>query len=1105
MPTPINLSQDSKYSIQGRIVTMKDDIPVIDDGIVYIDGDTITAVLPSSANAPVGFYKTETLKTGGTVYPGMIELHNHLCYNTIPQWLVPKKYSNRDQWRRHPDYRTKITGPVKVLGSTEWHASALAKYVECKCLLSGTTTSQGITLQSNNGIKKYFKGVIRNVEQPMLKKLKSAKTRIADVESSKLEKFKNRLKNSSCLLLHLSEGTDASARKHFTDLFDEQNGNWAISNRLACIHANGLEPSDLKVMKNHNGSIIWSPLSNFMLYGGSLKIQAAKEEGILLALGSDWSPSGSKNLLCELKVAKILSDFHGTVFSDKELVEMTTINPAKILQWDGLLGTIGPGKIADLLVIAEQQDDVYKHFINATETEVSAVIIGGVPRCGTESFMKNFVGNFEKVKVNSKITRLLNIKNDKDNPFPDLTLKEAIERLQVGLSNMSSVVMGLYDGSIGFITGIDDNGQSAQWNIIPDEMDLPDSNVRLNLGANIEAEDFFSNSIAELADIAGDTPPLELDDLLIAGQKRFLEDLVKQKNVIKEIKEQLPPFYGITIPIPPDDAGIREVKSQEILREAEDINILKKLKGQLTKENMLLIIRQAIFLLENAYVHMSLKQRMHAANPIPRLRVLEYQIENDIDPRYHDEFEFHKEMITIFNSLRDLHTHYSLPFPYRDKYAFLPFFIEECFEDNEPVYILSRLLSNKKNEGLKEGCQILYWNGIPIRRAIQINAEQNAGSNISAQFARGIDSLTFRPLSRVLPPEEEWVELVYLDENGNRHTAEFSWQIGNVSSNAESWFSPKNALGSEIGFGFDHLTLFIQGVKKLFFANDIVKSNEQREDYYQSNLPGLFRARKLKNGIGYLRIFSFYYEDEKIFINEIIEILKWMGDETKGIIIDVRGNGGGNILASEGTLQLFSPRRINLHRSQFIDTQLTRLICKNHSPSKAWNLNLSPWNDSFNKLKQTGEQYSLAFPISDAKKMEGIKRVFFGKVVLIVDALCYSATDIFISGFKDHELGTIIGISDNIGAGGANVWTYQILQYLTMDEKTRKSASFPPLPCGASFRVAIRRLLKEEKDRGLLLEDIGVAIDKRYRMTKKDILSENADLIDYACEILKEN
>ena len=42
---------------------------------------------------------------------------------------------------------------MRVIGQTPELVPALVRYVECKCLLGGVTTSQGIQLYSNAGIR----------------------------------------------------------------------------------------------------------------------------------------------------------------------------------------------------------------------------------------------------------------------------------------------------------------------------------------------------------------------------------------------------------------------------------------------------------------------------------------------------------------------------------------------------------------------------------------------------------------------------------------------------------------------------------------------------------------------------------------------------------------------------------------------------------------------------------------------------------------------------------------------------------------------------------------------------------------------------------------
>ena len=58
------------------------------------------------------------MRVGGTVYPGLIELHNHLSYNCLQLWQVPSPFGNRGQWSSQPDYRRLISGPMQVIGKT---------------------------------------------------------------------------------------------------------------------------------------------------------------------------------------------------------------------------------------------------------------------------------------------------------------------------------------------------------------------------------------------------------------------------------------------------------------------------------------------------------------------------------------------------------------------------------------------------------------------------------------------------------------------------------------------------------------------------------------------------------------------------------------------------------------------------------------------------------------------------------------------------------------------------------------------------------------------------------------------------------------------------
>ena len=154
---PINAATDS-YALEGRIVTMAS-AGVIERGRVFIRGGVIVDVSDIKQSPPEGFARAPVVKVGGTLFPGLIELHNHLSYNAIPLWDVPKRYAHSGSWQGTDEYRAAITKPAQVLANTAGNVEALVRFVECRCLLGGVTTSQGLTLSSKQGIQSAYKGL----------------------------------------------------------------------------------------------------------------------------------------------------------------------------------------------------------------------------------------------------------------------------------------------------------------------------------------------------------------------------------------------------------------------------------------------------------------------------------------------------------------------------------------------------------------------------------------------------------------------------------------------------------------------------------------------------------------------------------------------------------------------------------------------------------------------------------------------------------------------------------------------------------------------------------------------------------------------------------
>jgi 5-methylthioadenosine/S-adenosylhomocysteine deaminase len=452
--TPIDPATSPLWALSGRIVAMDANGATgakasVIDGTVWVRDAVIAAITEAGGASPDGFDGVVPVETHGTVFPGLIELHNHTAYNALPLWHVPKRYENRDTWGNTPEYHKLVTAPMKTIGEDTDLLSALVRYVETKALLGGVTTTQGIALFSAPGIRRYYRGIVRNVEQTGDPLLPEAGSRIGDAEAATAAAFLAEIKRKDCFLLHLSEGTDKAAREHFEALH-MTNGEWAIAPSLAGIHCVALEAGDFQTLAQRGASMIWSPFSNLLLYGKTADVAAAKAAGtkgspFRIGLGSDWSPSGSKSLLGELKVARVYSQNNGSpgghaLAGDEELVRMATSNGAEILRWDKQVGSIEKEKRADLLVVAGQDDgNPYAPLFLGDERSVLLVAIDGTPRYGVPSMMTAGGPKTEKIDVGGEERVLYLAQETEDPDVAALSFAEAEAKLKDALANIKQI------------------------------------------------------------------------------------------------------------------------------------------------------------------------------------------------------------------------------------------------------------------------------------------------------------------------------------------------------------------------------------------------------------------------------------------------------------------------------------------------------------------------------------------------------------------------------------------------------------------------------------------------------------------------------------------
>jgi hypothetical protein len=535
--------------------------------------------------------------------------------------------------------------------------------------------------------------------------------------------------------------------------------------------------------------------------------------------------------------------------------------------------------------------------------------------------------------------------------------------------------------------------------------------------------------------------------------------------------------------------------------------------GTLTLDQRKLLVDQALLVLDQNYVHLPLKVAMHAVNPLQRLRVMRARMERQTTATMQAEWMFHREMSSIFHSVRDLHTNYLLPVPFAGKIAFLPFMIEKCYDpDGTEHYLITQTVTGYTAPQFGKGAEVTHWNGTPIARAVALNGAIFAGSNEAANLARGLESLTLRPLVIQAPPDEDWVTLTYVGLDGSNQELREQWK---VTTNLPPMTDLDAVSEASASMGLDLDSDEKSRAKKTLYVRDVVELERGRSSVelaapaavtgadLPTTMPGVFRAREvvtLSGNFGHLRIFTFSVQDPVAFRDEFVRLAAALPQN--GLIVDVRDNGGGHIYASEFTLQTMTPRRIAPEPVQFISTPLNLRICRRHKDNPS-GIDLGPWLDSLDLAIETGAQYSAAKPITPEDGANDVGQTYHGPVVLITDARVYSATDIFTAGFADHEIGTILGVDDNTGAGGANVWTHGLLASLLNEPPPPDETSpYVALPNGANLRVAIRRTLRVGKLAGTPVEDLGVKPHETHRMTKADLLEGNVDLLNRAGSLL---
>jgi len=359
---------------------------VMRGGQLLVDGTGTIACVGCDCTAMAGGATAVDCPTG-VVSPGLINTHDHITYTqNTPAADSGERYEHRNEWRNGENGHTKISAPG---GAT----AAQVQWGELRFLMSGATSTVGSGGQ---------KGLLRNLDQssneeglgdtavhfdtfPLGSTTPSSTAcsmySFADTTSS--------IANDKSFEPHISEGIDALARNEFVCASTASGGGQdLVQPQSAFIHSVALVPDDYAAMAKDGTKLIWSPRSNIRLYGDTAPVTVAARLGVTIALGTDWTPSGSMNMLRELACADSFNQTYlDGFFRDEDLWLMVTRNAALATASDAKLGLLATGHLGDIAIFDGRSNADYRAVIAAAPADVVLVMRAGKPLYGDASVL----------------------------------------------------------------------------------------------------------------------------------------------------------------------------------------------------------------------------------------------------------------------------------------------------------------------------------------------------------------------------------------------------------------------------------------------------------------------------------------------------------------------------------------------------------------------------------------------------------------------------------------------------------------------------------------------------------------------------------------------
>ena len=380
-------SNTAKALVRGAwILTMASNGQLVRDGAVALADDGSIASVGTYERLAAEYPKAEVFGDGnGIVMPGLVNAHTHLTECLIPGMA---ETSNLYQWFE------RVVNPVgRVITREEVALGTRLKSVEM--LRSGITVVNDMSCHRNLGSDASLGAVDGLADAGMRGVVSFGAEDIyegapaPEVFMAEHEALADRASSEEMIEFRCGIGTVLNMSDPLFDLTVSacKEHGWAVHTHLAEVHAElmeskerfgcstiehsgreGLldceviaghciwcEEGDIGLLKSKDVAVSHNPVANMILASGVCPVPRLRTEGIRVGLGTDGAASNdNQDMFGVLKCAGLLhkvSTLDAAIIDGRAVMEMATIDGARALGLDHLIGSLEAGKRADLVLL----------------------------------------------------------------------------------------------------------------------------------------------------------------------------------------------------------------------------------------------------------------------------------------------------------------------------------------------------------------------------------------------------------------------------------------------------------------------------------------------------------------------------------------------------------------------------------------------------------------------------------------------------------------------------------------------------------------------------------------------------------------------------------